>query len=230
MAGELAAALIQHRMEFASVLGFDVRTENCVVINFTAENKELEGIDLSDSRNAERYIWDKMKSGSARFATGGYNEKRLQYSLRKLFQGADEPRNIHLGIDLWTEAGTSVHAPLDGVVHSFQDNNQHGDYGPTIILEHSLAGRHFHTLYGHLDRECLSPLSVGTSVTKGQEIARIGVREVNGGWSPHLHFQVIENMLGLTGDFYGVVRKSERDRYLANCPDPNLILRISALE
>jgi len=36
---------------------------------------------------------------------------------------------------------------------------------------------------------------------------------------------LIEDMQGLKGDYPGVCKFSERERYLANCPDPELILR-----
>ena len=48
----------------------------------------------------------------------------------------DEPRRLHLGVDIWADAGTPVYVPLDGRIHSFRDNNHFGDYGPTVILQH----------------------------------------------------------------------------------------------
>ena len=48
----------------------------------------------------------------------------------------DEWRTIHLGMDLFIQEGSPVFAPLDGIVHSFANNNRKHDYGPTIILEH----------------------------------------------------------------------------------------------
>jgi murein DD-endopeptidase MepM/ murein hydrolase activator NlpD len=49
-----------------------------------------------------------------------------------------EERNIHIGLDLWIDAGTPVFSALDGRVHSFQNNDSLGNYGPTIILEHQV--------------------------------------------------------------------------------------------
>ena len=99
-----------------------------------------------------------------------------------------------------------------------------GDYGATIILKHVLEGVTFHSLYGHLSVADLEGLNVDAPVAAGQIIAHFGPLNENGHWPPHLHFQLIMDMEGKMGDYPGVCRYSERARYLANCPDPNLIL------
>ena len=132
-----------------------------------------------------------------------------------------------MGIDLWAPAGTEVFAPLAGEVHSFQDNANYFDYGPTIILKHDINGLTFHTLYGHLSRESLSGLVDGKKIAKGQSLARLGAASVNGDWPPHLHFQIMVETQGKRGDYPGVAAPSKVSYYRKNCPDPNLILRIA---
>jgi murein DD-endopeptidase MepM/ murein hydrolase activator NlpD len=139
---------------------------------------------------------------------------------------AAEPRRLHLGVDIWGPAGTKVMAPLDGIVHSFAFNNNDSDYGATIILTHHLDGIGFHTLYGHLSLNSLKNLYEGQHITKGEVIAEFGMRFENGNWPPHLHFQVIGYMQGWKGDYPGVCRFSERMQWLADCPDPNIILKM----
>ncbi|MEO6446181.1 MAG: aminotransferase class III-fold pyridoxal phosphate-dependent enzyme, partial [Gemmatimonadaceae bacterium] len=51
---------------------------------------------------------------------------------------------------------------------------------------------------------------------------------VNGGWPPHLHFQVICDLLGREGDFPGVARARERAVWLSLCPDPALMVKLPA--
>jgi hypothetical protein len=46
----------------------------------------------------------------------------------------------------------------------------------------------------------------------------------NGHWPPHLHFQLIIDMGKAKGDYPGVCKYSEREKYLDNCPDPGFIL------
>ncbi len=173
---------------------------------------------------------DEAKRGArAAIAVGRYDEPRLLYA-SPLFappDGQGEGRTIHLGIDLFAAPGTPVRAPLPGRVHAFGDNAAPLDYGPVIILEHRTAeGDAFYTLYGHLGREALGRLRVGKEIAAGEPFAAIGTPDVNGGWSPHLHFQIITDLLGLGTDFPGVCRAAERKAWEALSPDPNLLLRI----
>lgn len=68
--------------------------------------------------------------------------------------------------------------------------------------------------------------TVGKPVAAGEQIATIGSMDENGGWPPHLHFQIILDMLGKEGDFIGVAPASQRAIWTSICPDPNLILGI----
>jgi 4-aminobutyrate aminotransferase-like enzyme len=175
-------------------------------------------------------IAEVMAQAGAKVAVGQYDEPRYLYTSPAFATGSgptDESRTIHLGLDLFTEAGTSVYAPLDGTVCAFADNATPQDYGPVIVLQHQTgSGETFYTLYGHLDRESLPALKVGQTILKGQRLAAIGSPEVNGGWTPHLHFQVITDLLDLGTDFPGVARPSQREVWKSLCPDPNLILGI----
>ena len=126
-------------------------------------------------------------------------------------------------------AGSEIYSPLQAKVHSFQDNNHLLDYGPTIILEHELDGVVFYTLYGHLSRTSLTGLEAGKEIEKGQKIAELGTSNENGQWPPHLHFEIISDMLGKQGDFAGVAKVSEKEYYLNLCPNPNLILNLPNL-
>src|SRR5262249_35910782 len=66
----------------------------------------------------------------------------------------------------------------------------------------------------------------GKPIARGAELARIGVAAVNGDWPPHLHFQIITDLLDTRGDFPGVARPNQRAVWLSLSPDPNLILGI----
>jgi 4-aminobutyrate aminotransferase-like enzyme len=165
-------------------------------------------------------------------AIGRYDEPRLVY-VSDLFRHVSnwevENRTVHIGIDVFLPAGAVVRAPLAGIVHSCRDNRGAGDYGPTIVLEHEAEpDLRFYTLYGHLSRESLDGLEPGRAISEGEAFARLGDVQVNGGWPPHLHFQIMTDLLGRSGDFPGVAAPSERSIYLDLCPDPNLILGIPA--
>ena len=196
----------------------------------TASNPKLEKFDFNDIDRFIEFIDSSLREVNAVIGVGGYGENRVMYQHSQLFtpeQG--EARSIHLAVDLWVPIDTPVFAPLEGSVHSFQDNVGLGNYGPTIILEHAVDGYTFSTLYGHLSKKSPNDLTVGQKIQQGQQVATIGDQNENGSWPPHLHFQIITDMLGNRGDFPGVARPSEREYYLTLCPDPNMILRIPAL-
>ena len=155
---------------------------------------------------------------------GGYLETRPCYTT-DLFaeRGNDGPRwrTVHLGLDLWSPAGEPVYAPLAGTVHGFRQNDAPRDYGATIVLAHTLpCGATVHTLYGHLSADSLADLEVGRPVARGEAFAKTGDTHENGGWPPHLHFQVIADPLDREGDFPGVCFPEESAVWAALCPDP----------
>jgi murein DD-endopeptidase MepM/ murein hydrolase activator NlpD len=156
---------------------------------------------------------------------GGYAEDRGVYSQVLFAPEGVEPRTVHLGLDVFALAGADVFTPLSGRVHSSRINEAEGDYGPTIILEHApVAGLKFHTLYGHLSRDSLKGLKPGTAFMAGEKIAELGTKRENGGWTPHLHVQVILDIGEWKGDYPGVCRRSEQDHWLSICPDPGTLL------
>jgi murein DD-endopeptidase MepM/ murein hydrolase activator NlpD len=225
----LIEALKKAQGRFQPVMKFDFRKEPLAILDFSAGNPRLAQVDLADTAAFCKFVEQELALKGATIGAGGYGENRLIYG-SPVFEGGPEPRTIHLGIDIWTKAGTAVFAPLDGRVHSFQNNAAYRDYGPTIILEHVLLdGERFHTLYGHLSLDSLDGITVGAPIQAGQEIARLGSPEVNVSWPPHLHFQLIRDLEGRSGDFPGVAAPSEKAHYLALCPDPNLILQLPGL-
>lgn len=213
----------------SSILPFDPDGENPVIFDFTDANLELRKIDPGDSGQFSGYVNRKLKEAGSRIGIGGYGEDRTIYRHSSLFAGG-KIRSLHLGVDLWLAADTSVLAAFSGRIHSFRDNRGRGDYGPTIILEHEIDGLQFFTLYGHLSRKSLSDLEPGLAVSLAQPIGTIGGSDVNGGWPAHLHFQVIRDLEGRSGDFPGVCAPEDRAYFMDLCPDPNLVLKLSCLE
>jgi murein DD-endopeptidase MepM/ murein hydrolase activator NlpD len=218
--------------EFHPVVPFD-QHDRLLLMDFTENNQELTPEILNDTNQFIKYINSKLEACGARYGIGGYNEHRTIYSRSALFgcTGGEvaKPRRLHLGIDIWGKPYTKVIAPIDGIVHSFAFNNGYGDYGTTIILSHQLDGFTFHTLYGHLSLNSITNIREGDLVRKGDVFAAFGIPYENGHWPPHLHFQVIIDMQGMKGDYPGVCEYSEREKYLDNCPDPDLILKMMQL-
>lgn len=187
------------------------------------DNEDLRTINLSDAEACQTYVISVLTRKKGKVAYGGYLEQRNLYGNSERFQGSN-PRNIHLGVDFWCDAGIKVLAPLDGVVHSFANNADFGNYGPTIVLTHELNGNRFYTLYGHLSLNSLEGLYPGKVVEKGDTLAELGTSDINVGYAPHLHFQLIHDIGNYQGDYPGVCSKSDLEYFRHNCPDPNLLL------
>ena len=209
------------------IIDSEIDYKDYTSIDLSIKNKDIERFDISDSESFEFYIINYLNSKKAKVAFGGYLEKRNIYRRSSHFnqESIENERNIHLGIDLWCEANTTVLAVLDGKIHSFQNNTNYGDYGPTIIIEHLVAGIEFYSLYGHLNLASLKNLKVGDLVFKGQIIGFLGNAAVNGDYAPHLHFQLIKDLQNNFGDYPGVSNKKMLDFYKENCPDPNFLLK-----
>src|SRR5262249_39103365 len=160
----------------------------------------------------------RISETGASAAIGRYDEARLVYQ-SEAFRGPQgehpEWRTVHLAVDVFLPAGSPVLSPLDGRVHSLRDNAERLDYGPTVILEHSPAGcPTFYTLYGHLTGDSLEGLAAGDRVARGRRLGAIGAPPGNGDWPPHLHFQVVTDLLGREGEFPGVAAASSRNVWL----------------
>lgn len=218
---------ILHEIENVKVIEASIDYNQYVSLDLSVTNEDLKNLKLDNAVDFENYIENFLAKHSAKVAFGGYFEIRNLYKRSSIFNdSAVEERNIHIGLDLWIKAGTTVLAAVDGVIHSFNNNVGLGDYGPTIILEHIIDRQKFYTLYGHLSVESLSEIKVGTPVTKGQQIATLGDALVNGNYAPHLHFQIIIELLSASGDYPGVCSSKDQEYYLQNCPDPNILLKI----
>jgi murein DD-endopeptidase MepM/ murein hydrolase activator NlpD len=177
-------------------------------------------------------IFHAMKRANTSVGVGRYDEPRLLYT-SSLFGASgnptDERRTVHLGVDLFVEPGAALRTPMDGVVHIVANNSAPLDYGPVVILRHETSGDvEFFTLYGHLSKDSLVGIEVGQRVSRGQVFAHVGSARENGGWTPHVHFQIILDLLELGADFPGVAYASQRSVWTSLSPDPNLLLGIPA--
>lgn len=220
---------------FGKLVDPDPKSARHVVFDLSVGSTQVGLLDgWQDAEKATERLFTSLKFAGAAIGIGRYNEPRCLYTSPGFqVEGIDGPewRTIHIGLDLFAEPGSSVLAPLEGIVHSFRNNDLPLDYGPTVVLQHAAGddALPFFTLYGHLSEDSLDGLRKGDSVKRGTQIARVGNFPANGGWPPHLHFQIITAMLGHEGDFPGVALAREREIWLSISPDPNLIVAIPDL-
>ena len=209
----------------------------------------LFGADLSDvplgSLSVENSTWpqnpfDLPLSEAARVGEefedqggiwlGYYHEPRLIYTAPAFRKGAwkaSDRRTVHLAVDVFAQAGTPLFAPLKGQVFVAEYRDGHLDYGGVIILRHETPqGDPFYTLYGHLDPEFLNRLEPGQIIEQGEEFCRLGDPTMNGGWAPHVHFQLAMTTEGIEADWPGVGDPDEMYMWRAICPNPAALLNL----
>lgn len=175
--------------------------------------KKMQQVDLSNGADEE-------KLEAIEWGAGGYNEKRKGMYLAPHFEGK---RYIHMGIDIWADAGEPVYAFHDGKVAYAGDKDRQGDYGGTIVTVHELGDETLFALYGHLSKASPERVEAGDLITAGEKIGELGTKEENGGWIPHLHFQLSWKD-PKEADMPGVVSDADHASALETYPDPKLVL------
>ncbi|MFL2738482.1 MAG: aminotransferase class III-fold pyridoxal phosphate-dependent enzyme [bacterium] len=217
---------------FHGLLGKPLNPEKTVILDLSVGSSlsaKMEGISLEKQKEIlDSYLLE----NNAELGVGKYAEVRSFYAAKDFLNNSidgEEKRTIHLGIDLFAPSGTSIYAPIEGLVHQLQDNHNELDYGPTVILSHKFTdGTEFYTLYGHLDGECLKQLKIGQNINGGMLLAKIGKSNENGGWLPHVHFQIILDLFDYDGNYPGVAPPSRKKIWCSICPDPGLMLGLGS--
>jgi 4-aminobutyrate aminotransferase-like enzyme/Ser/Thr protein kinase RdoA (MazF antagonist) len=227
----VTAWLREHRSGFQPVLPKEMMSGKPLVIDLSVSSPLVHGDEKDNIEPLlSQRIASSLRAAGADFGLGRYLEARGLYTAPLFADEAHplaEARTIHLGIDLFAPPGTPVHAPLAGTVQAKDNRPGNLDYGGVVMLKHGLAdGSCFFSLYGHLRYASLAALAVGTPVSAGQILGCLGAASDNGGWTPHLHVQLILDDLGWGTAFPGVGKASERALWSRFCPDPNLLLGI----
>ena len=211
--------------QFAPVVRGEDPTATPVIFDFSVGSLEFGPSALTVPGVVEAEIWSRTGSG---VGVGRWDEVRLAYTGDQYLSMSGERRTVHMGVDLFRPDGTPVHAPLDGIVHSFCAHHERFDYGGCIVLEHRPEDSPvFWTLYGHLSHASISEMVEGRLVEQGEVFAHLGRFEENGGWVAHLHFQIITDMLDMEGTFPGVAAPGQRETWRSLSPSPMHLLGLS---
>jgi 4-aminobutyrate aminotransferase-like enzyme/Ser/Thr protein kinase RdoA (MazF antagonist)/murein DD-endopeptidase MepM/ murein hydrolase activator NlpD len=229
----IATYLRQHRSRHERVLATATPLETACVLDLSFDSTTGGDNPLRfDVDEAACRIRAAMQATSSDLAIGRYAEPRPIYTDAAF--GETSPngnrRTVHLGIDVFAPAGTEVMTPLAGTVHDTEVCADHLDYGGLVILRHQLPdGTAFGTLYGHLDPESIAELCPGQSIAAGESFARLGEPDVNGGWPPHLHLQVLAaDPRRLPEVPRGVADPDDLEAHLRIYPDPSDLLGLPA--
>jgi len=214
----------------APVLPIDLRRAGRVVISLA---DGAPATRLAGPVESWEWMQAQMHAADAEVVVGRYDEDRSCYQGEQFRTDAPEPRSVHTGIDLFIADGTTVHAMLPGTVETVVDNAVEYDYGPTVILRHATDdGTPFWVLYGHLSRATLTHVRPDQLVAAGDVVGFIGDHTVNGGWAPHVHLQIMTDLmadpeLGPDGNFEGAGEPSRMTIWRSIVPDANLLVRLA---
>ena len=214
----------------ADVLPFDLRRAGRVVISL-ADGAPV--TSLNGPSESWEWMQAQMDAAHAQVIVGRYDEDRSCYAGEQFHTDAPEPRSVHTGIDLFIADETPVHAMLPGTVETVVDNDMPYDYGPTVVLRHVTGdGTPFWVLYGHLARRTLTHVRPGQEVVAGEVVGFIGDHTVNGGWAPHVHLQIMTDLMadpeyGFDGNFEGAGEPSRMAIWKSIVPDANLLVRLA---
>lgn len=211
--------------QFAPILGVELDAENSQLLDLGMQSDLLAQVpDLSDPAAWEAPLQIALRG---KIGIGMYQEIRPIYLTDIFAIAPHHRRTLHLGVDLFAAAGTPIYAPLSGIVRVVTEQTAPQDYGPMLIVEHQpLPDLRFYTLYGHLAVDALQRWQPGQSVAAGELLAHIGDHPRNGNWAPHLHFQLVADLLDLHGKVPGVCSPHEARFWTSLCPDPNLLLKL----
>ncbi len=153
------------------MLGLDLSAGSTLVASNPADNA---------AEPFARRVFAAMREAGAAIGAGGYDEARLIYAADAFATGAvtDERRTIHIGLDLTLPAGSPLYAPLDGVVHGFEDAAARLDYGPVIVLRHDIPGDEprvvLHALRASRSRSRSRDCTSARRIKAGERFAAIG--------------------------------------------------------
>lgn len=226
-ADRILAWLEQQRGDFAPIMGQDLA--NAPMGSLSVENSTWPQNPFHMPLEEAAKVGQEFED-NGRIWLGYYHEPRLIYTdlaFRKGPWKASNRRTVHLGVDAFAPAGTPINAPMRGEVLIAEYRDGHLDYGGVIILRHETPDADpFFTLYGHLNPEFLKRLKPGDIVEQGEAFCRLGDPDMNGGWAPHLHFQLALTTDGIEADWPGVGDPDEMYLWRAICPNPAALLNL----
>lgn len=220
--------------QFKSIVAVNLKTDPLLILDVSVGSPQMPSpSETINPAGAAKKIFRALEDAQCSAAIGKYDEYRLIYSSGDFTDATGHRRTLHLGIDIFMPAGSDLYTPLVGTVYGIENNEAALDYGGTLILEHLASDRDglfkFYTLYGHLKPDSLAHHTIGKVVEPAQKIAELGDIHENGHWPPHVHFQIITNMLKQTNTFAGVGCHAHRNVWLSLCPDANVILDIPGI-
>lgn len=129
-------------------------------------------------------------------------------------------RSLHLGLDLFLDAGSNVRTPIPGRVIEIYMSDLPLDYGHAILLEHRpTPDLTFYSLWGHLSAGTAKARRLGEELKAGDIVGQLGGNKENGGWQPHVHLQLLTYRPAGAADVIGAGEPDYRAVWAELFPD-----------
>lgn len=151
------------------------------------EKLSAQGLDPKLPENRQKFNDELIKSSGSKYLIGSYGEDRSA-----MLEGSEiavQGRTIHMGIDIFATGLEPIYSPCDGKIVTSGYETQERGYGHYLTIKPT-EPRDIFLFLGHLAQD----LPANGSVKKGQKIARLGDHHENGGWSRHLHLQMMTEL------------------------------------
>lgn len=152
-------------------------------------DSQARGINPRLPENRQHFNNRMLAATGARYLVSRYGEDR-----RAMLAGsviAKEGRTLHMGVDIFSKNLETVYTPCNGQIVQIGHEPDDHSFGYYAILKpEDFEGVYF--FFGHLS----SKQSTLGAVIAGQPFATLGdyPGHENGGWSRHLHLQILTNL------------------------------------
>src|SRR5258708_1728371 len=107
----LKTYLQNNHTAIGKVVDYNAGTDRLFPLDFTAANTELNMAIIADTQQFSNWVSEKLRANNCRYGIGGYMEHRTIYAVSPHFDTDDEPRRLHLGVDIWGDVGTPIYSP-----------------------------------------------------------------------------------------------------------------------
>jgi len=166
-------------------------------------------------RNRQKFNNRVLAKTNNRYLVSRYAEDRS--AMLTGSQIAKEGRTLHLGVDIFCKDLEAVYAPCDGELIRSGNEPENHSFGHFAILRPTDKTLPF-IFFGHLNAE---RVKLGP-VKAGDRIATLGdyIHHENGGWSRHLHIQMITKLPPGNKAPLGYSTKEQMTTNLELYPDP----------
>jgi murein DD-endopeptidase MepM/ murein hydrolase activator NlpD len=197
--------------EQKKIAGESVGTGNILAARFTNRGKTYTAVRYSNKQGNSNYYTADGQSMRKAFIRTPVDFARIS---SRFSNGRKHPIlnkiRAHKGVDYAAPRGTPIKSTGDGKILVA---GRKGGYGNTVVIQH---GKHYRTLYGHM-QGFAKGIKSGGQVKQGQIIGYIGTTGLSTG--PHLHYEfqvdgVHVDPLGQKLPMADPIAKNEKQRFV----------------